>query len=231
MAKHVDTIVVIGIKGTGKSYYAAWLFEQRVIENNYDFVILDLKPTEHLGLAELPGAEIIVYQPYMGDQIDWIKIIERHPRLIIEKGTDCTVDKFLAECGKVCKAIMQIGNRYIFVDEAHRIAPKTPTKEQRTNYAEPFLRLITEGRTNGIHVLSVTQRCAMLNSTVISESSEVIIFRLFGKNDMDWITGYIPEDMKEQVPKLENYHCLHYETGTTAFREEMAGERITKHYG
>ena len=231
MAKQVDTILVIGVKGTGKSYYAGWLFEERVTENNSDFVILDLKPTEHIGLSKLPGTRIMVYHQYMGEQIDWINIMEKYPRLVIEKGTDCTPDRFLEECGRICKAIIEIGNRYVFVDEAHRIAPKTPNKQQSLKYADAFIRLITEGRTKGIHVISVTQRCALLNSTVIAEASEVMIFRLFGKNDMDWITGYIPDEMKNKVPNLENYHCIHYIAGTTEYREEMAGHRYTQHFG
>ena len=88
----------------------------------------------------------------------------------------------------------------VFVDEAHLVAPKHGVDDMSIR------TMWTMGRAKGITMIAITQRCALLNHTIITQSPNYIIFQI-SDFEKKYLKGYgIPLDSFESHISKKFYY-------------------------
>lgn len=218
--KQVETRTVLGMKGSGKSYYAGYCLETRIFQTKKPFVILDYH-AEHIGFTAIAGVKKIeLTEEYVG-RINWKKLILSCKGLVVYP-YKMFREQVNTEFGEICRVLMEVENTILMVEEAHNLAPN--------NAINPYYEMvITEGRKFGIDTINISQRTADLDKSVISQSSNLVCFKLFEENDISHLKGIYPEP--ERLRNLKTFTGMEYVVGEGTVRTVKAGKRIIQHFG
>lgn len=211
-----------GRTGTGKSHYAGWELEQYAMQSvKNPFIVLDMKPLNHIGLAALPGAKAIIVKKNT-PRLNWKRLIQENPRLVVVKGKGVELETIIA----IYTRIMQIcynnyAGQHVLLEEAHNFAGLHDT-------IEPVKQLVLEGRGAGISCQFVTPHIQDFSKTVYREA-ELIIGKTITDQDIQYFKGTVP-DYENLNAQLQKYDFIkRTQEGQTSI--VRAGERITRHYG
>ena len=218
--KQVETITIVGKKGSGKSYYAGYILECLLFRTKKPFVILDYHK-EHLGFTDIAGVKKFkLTEDYIG-RINWKRLILSCKGLIVypEKVYRHLVNQ---EFSEICRVIMEIENTLLLVDECSNLAPNNAIDEN-------FELVVTEGRKFGVELISADQRTQQIDKTILSQSSKLVCFTMFEENDLSHVKGIFPD--VNQLRHLKRFLALEYDSDKGTIRKVRAGKRVVKHYG
>lgn len=211
-----------GRTGTGKSHFAAWELEQYATQSvKKPFIVLDLKPLNHIGLAALPGAKAIIIKKNT-PRLNWKRVLQDNPRLVVVKGHGVELETII----NIYSKIMQLcydnyAGQHVLIEEAHNFAGLHDT-------IGPVKQLVLEGRGADISVQFVTPHIQEFSKTVYREA-EIIIGKTITDQDIQYFKGTIP-DYENLNAQLQKYDFIkRTQEGETSI--VRAGKRITKHYG
>lgn len=110
------------------------------------------------------------------------------------------------ELDKIAKAIWEKGNYALFVSEAELYLPVNGQLPPN------IFKIITRGRHRNVGLICDTRRIANLNKTAFGLSEHCFIFRHFSPTDLDYLKGFVSEDVK-QLQSLADFHFWHYSKG------------------
>lgn len=179
-------VVVLGMSGTGKSYYAGYLLEQKVPA--FDLAVHYDVEDEEKGLS-VPDRNPLYGTLYVDQEryarLDFLKVIYNHRRVrIVPEGL--TGEELRDLYGVICKTVMtlckdvDVGTAFVSCDEAHNVVPNEAIDER-------VERLITGGRKHGVECLHISQRPQLLHKTCISQADRRIYFSVQEQRDLDKI--------------------------------------------
>lgn len=207
-----DTIGVLAIKGSGKTYTFLVLCEE-MIKRSLPVVILDTMGVcwglRSSADGKQPGLPVVILGGSHRDVpleftagkviADWI-IAERQPAILdISEFSKGEALRFVLE---FMTRLFQLNRDplHLVIDEADEWAPQKPFREEaRTLRAmELFVR---RGRARGLGVTLVTQRPATLNKNVLTQVSTLIVGRMIAPQDRKavqlWVDAHGTERQKE----------------------------------
>lgn len=95
----------------------------------------------------------------------------------------------------------------VLIDEAQNFIPQA----KKAKGKDLFITLALEGRKSGISVVCSSQRAAMIDKTVISQSDLIFAHRVSSRNDIKVYTDTIPRDanwVKGVVAALSEGQCI-----------------------
>jgi len=110
------------------------------------------------------------------------------------------------ELDRIAKALWEKGNYALFVSEAELYLPVNG------NLPSNIFKIITRGRHRNVGLICDTRRIANLNKTAFGLSDHCFIFRHFSPTDLDYLKGFIPQDVRG-LQSLHDYHFWHYTRG------------------
>lgn len=110
------------------------------------------------------------------------------------------------ELDRIAKALWEKGNYALFVSEAELYLPVNG------NLPPNIFKIITRGRHRNVGLICDTRRIANLNKTAFGLSDHCFVFRHFSPTDLDYLKGFIPQDVRE-LQSLRDYHFWHYTKG------------------
>jgi len=125
------------------------------------------------------------------------------------------------ELDKIARAIWEKGNYALFVSEAELYLPVNGTLPSN------IFKIITRGRHRNVGLICDTRRIANLNKTAFGLSEHCFIFRHFSPTDLDYLKGFIPQDVRG-LQSLEDYHFWHYTKGKVTVCEPIQIPRKNK---
>lgn len=125
------------------------------------------------------------------------------------------------ELDKIAKAVYEKGNYALLVSEAEIYLPVN--RPIPTN----LFKLITRGRRRNCGVIFDTRRIANLNKTAFGLSDHCFIFRHFSPTDLDYLKGFIPQDVRG-LQSLGDYWFWHYTRGKVEVCSPIKVPRETK---
>lgn len=182
---NTNRVTVIGATGSGKTQFGLWLLGTR---KSLDFV----------------RRPVVMFDFKLDDMIDEIDPIEiginekppKRAELYVTRphGDDemDAIDLFLTRCW----AQEDIG---LYIDEGAELE-----KSKRLR------RVLTQGRSKHIPVITLTQRPVFLPRPVFSEADYFAVLRLNDKRDYDTVKGFVNADVAQRrLP----FHSLWYDVG------------------
>lgn len=236
MAKTYSGTLGLGMSGFGKSYFAGGLAEA----SNKQRIILDPK-NEHRDLAEF----LLVIDPAvaaradkMGGWYEFFKQVIATGKSIRIQVKGFTPQQYLDMMDGLAHAMHERGNLFFMADEYHRAAPNPSA--MIGNCPPWVLVLHTDARTCGIDFIVLTQRPALLATTVISQANRKFCFRLEYDVDVKKAASIFrnPDASKfkntqEAMKSLPPRTCLYINSDNSeqVVIDTNQMQRKTKHYG
>jgi len=199
----VARVTVLGMTGTGKSYYTGALMEEFVPQ--FDLAVHYDVEDEEGGLADAdhdPLYQTLRVDRDLADRLDWMKVIYNH-RKIRGVPEDLTEEENRRLYATICRSVMRLCKdvdpaltAFISCDEAHNLL-------QQANFPKPVERMITGGRKHGVECLHISQRPQLLHTTVISQADRRVYFAIQDDNDIGKIdrTSNFPASKLKSLPE------------------------------
>ena len=125
------------------------------------------------------------------------------------------------ELERVAKAIYNQGNCMLLVSESELFLP---VNKQLPPHV---FKIMTRGRHRNVGLTADTRRIANLNKTVFSLSDHCFVFRTWSPNDLDYLRGFIPNDVRG-LASLQNYYFWHYSQGHVEVHDPIKLPRRAK---
>lgn len=203
-------IFLIGRTGSGKTYRMGYFLKQLLSKSDMKIVVY--LPLLNTPLSRICGKDIVkinVDKIFNYDENSvkngLIKFVNSKKKVIIfeTENIEDTMDfyRFLS------KAIKQIGNLIVFIDEAHYFVPLAIKKDYL------HLHLFTQGQNNNVFVIAATQRPSLVNKNAFLNSTIFYIYQLIGIEDLRQLRNCIPSYLIEEIiPKLNKGYCLKVDT-------------------
>jgi hypothetical protein len=208
-----DTVGILAIKGSGKTYTFLVLVEE-MVKNALPIIILDTMGVcwgiRSSADGKSPGFPIVILGGTHGDVplestagkviADWV-VSERQPAVLdISEFGKAEASRFVLD---FVSRLFQVNHEpvHIVVDEADEWIPQRPFREEaRTLRA--FEVLVRRGRARGVGITLVTQRPATLNKNVLTQVSTLVVGRMIAPQDrravQAWIEAHGTEHQKEE---------------------------------
>jgi hypothetical protein len=177
-----------GMTGSGKTVAALWHLSERDFMEK-PWVILDFKGDSHIAAIKaipLPSGSKAPTEP---------GIYVARP---IPEADEAWTEDLLWN-------IWQNGHTGVYVDEGYMIGTKS----------KAFNALLTQGRSKGIPMITLSQRPVWLSRFVISEAEFHQVFFLSDQQDREIIQRFIPHDITER--RLPKYHSWYYDVSEDDF--------------
>lgn len=197
--------LVLGITGSGKSYFTTYLISKYVAMRQRKYVVI-VDSTDSYR-QDLPWLKHCDVPPVEFTQIDFERIILESQFVLFEV-SGLLPDEDVAFMDALCEAIMNIGNTLLVVDEAHRYLPLY-------NPSDKFLILLREGRKYYIDSIIITQFPVDLNLIARRQANSLVIFKLLDDTDTERTAFYL-EMRPEEIMNLELYEFVLKDRNTGA---------------
>jgi hypothetical protein len=213
-----QAIAILARKGAGKTYTASVLVEE-VVRAKVPVVILD--PTGGWwGLrssvdGESPGLPVVIFggdhgdvplEPTAGHVI--ADVVVEHPGAYVldlsafpsKASEQRFAGDFLERLYRAKKR--ETGPLLLVVDEADVFAPQRPGNDQ-TRTLGALESIVRRGRIKGLGDLLITQRAAVLNKNVLTQTEVLIVMQTTGPQDRAaidaWIEGNGTREERDEV--------------------------------
>lgn len=188
---------IMGKRGCGKStliHYIIGKTLQTKLRNG--IVILDYKG-EYVNFLKKRFFYLRVTSKLLRNIYDWEGILRKYPYIIIHP-YKLPPRKYQELGNKISLALLEIGQRSFFLDEAHLYFPT------HSSLLDGFGTLVTTSRSLGIDFYFVCQRAATINTTAMAEANIRICFQQDEKNDVQQMQRYFDRD----ISKLKVYEFV-----------------------
>lgn len=185
-----ERLTIYGMTGTGKTVAALWHLSQRNFLE-MPWVVLDFKGDQHIGSLE--GTKEIPSRHGKAPTTPGIHIARPVPGVDDEWLDDLLWD------------VWNRGHMGLYTDEGYMVGSRS----------KPFNALLTQGRSKGIPMITLSQRPVWLSRFVISEAEFHQVFFLSDEQDRDIVQRFIPYDMTEK--RLPRFHSWYYDVPRDKF--------------
>lgn len=183
-------IVVIGRTGSGKTLWALWHLSTRSFHTK-PWTIIDYKRDKHV--ASL-GAQ----------DIDIRKDPPKYPGLyvarIFPKRDDAALEEYLWK-------VWERGEHGLMFDEGYQLPLRS----------EAIPGILTQGRSKEIPTITLIQRPAWVEPTIISETDFAVVFNLNMLPDRKTVRDKITSDISVKY-RLPQYYSYYYDVGNDTLR-------------
>lgn len=186
--KETDCILVMGVRGCGKSHLAKRLQEmwprRVVIDCLYEY-------TDSKGRPIFPGAKVVNNFEDFGKLISeysekkskkFTIIFQSHP----EAGNS------EAEFNEICRICYYAGNLQLVIEEVQLHASTHFLPEALKN-------LCLTGRHNNISLLFTSQRPGEINKTILSQCAHIFCGRIIEGNDLKYVSNFLNQSSDRLV--------------------------------
>jgi hypothetical protein len=170
-------VSIMGHTGSGKTQFGVWLLSYAAFDKQ-PYIIFDFKIDDLINSIENVN------------EMDVHDALPKHPGLYIvhphpddEEGIEGLLTR-----------IHEKGSIGIYIDEGYMI-PK---------YSKAFPRILTQGRSLHIPVITLTQRPVYINKFVFTESNFFCVFHLIDRKDRLRIQEFMPADLDEAYPRFHS---------------------------
>ena len=229
-----ESTAILARKGAGKSYLARLMTEQ-LLKAKLQVVIVDPKGDWH-GIRSSadgngPGFPIVILGGEHGDipleptagELTAKFIIENRLNVLIDlsdfrKHEVATFMAFFLETLYRIKAKEQYRTPMtLIVDEADAIAPQNPKGNRQSGVFDNSARMlgaaediVRRGRQRGMGIVLVTQRAAVLNKNVLTQTSVLMLLCTTGSQDIDAVDAWIKKhgQPKERAEVMDSIASL-----------------------
>lgn len=113
----------------------------------------------------------------------------------------------IEEFDRLCKLVWDTGNIMLVVEEAHQYL------KNKANLPRNAMLVIRRGRHRNIGVVAVTTRIANLNTEVVSQSHNVVLFRHFSPADIHYLKQFIG-NYADRLQDYTDHRYMVYSKGT-----------------
>lgn len=226
------TFAFLAIKGAGKTYDAAKLAEQ-MIKNAVPIVVLD-----PMGIwwglrvgVQGEGLPVVIFG---GDHADLhiptilskdkrhqiidedklrqvvVAILQAHLSVVFDTSQLSITQQTRAVsifCDTLYHKNAPYGIRHVFIEEADEYCPQEPKGEKQAS-KEAIDQLVRRGGNPNIGVTMITQRAAVLNKNVLSQTSCLFVLRIQWMKDKNTIREWVKDAVKDEreVKKLAKWY-------------------------
>lgn len=176
-------LAILGKTGTGKSTFA----KNKILPQYDRYIFWDPK----IENEDVPH-DILVTNP-----TDLKKVIKTHDYILYQP-KDISGEDF----DEVCRIVFETGmSNCLYVDEVMTISS--------VNKIEPNHKLIlTQGRSKGIAIINVSQRPSDIHNTILSESTDLFVFKLTLEPDIKKVEKIIGS-AADEIMYLPYFHFLY----------------------
>ncbi len=213
-----QSLAILARRGAGKTYTASVLVEE-VIGAKVPVVVLD--PTgAWWGLrtsadGERPGLPVVIFggdhgdvplEPTAGKVI--ADVVLEHPgAYVVDLSSFESKSSEVRFAGDFLERLYrgkkrETGPLLLVVDEADVFAPQRPGPEQ-TRTLGALEAIVRRARIKGLGDLLITQRAAVLNKNVLTQTEVLIVMQTTGPQDRaaidEWISGNATRDQRDVV--------------------------------
>ena len=205
MTPDPKTCVVIGTGGSGKSYLLGWI----AAHLNRDFrVIVSTHPDESYvkfhGFNDRTTDFRRVGSGSAGVSAGFLADAKKRRRTLWLSIGTLTGDEVAAFMGSLARAVLEIGNLGVFVDEAHQFCASDV-------YAKDFERMIRAGRQQGVDVFLGTHGIKDIDYRYRKTIQQLVVFRLTEGLDLGVLQNEyrIPKPIVDTIADLPpRYHVF-----------------------
>lgn len=203
-------IFLIGRTGSGKTYRMCYFLKELI--NKSDMKIVVYLPLLNTPLSKIDDnsiVKIVIDEDINYDEYSvksgLLKFMQSKKRVLIVETNN--IENTMNFYRYLSKAIKQIGNLIVFIDEAHYFTPLAIKKDYL------HLHLFTQGQNNNVFVIAATQRPSLVNKNAFLNSTIFYIYQLIGYEDLKQLKNCIPSYLtNEIIPKLNKGYCLKIDT-------------------
>lgn len=217
-----QTVAILARKRVGKTYTASVLAEE-CCENKIPFVVLDptgawygLRSTadgKHAGypVIIIGGAHGDIPLEFSAGKLIAEFVVENPGYYVLdlsESESDAEQDRFATA---FAQRLYRLKDKHrdplhLFVDEADSFAPQNPFPGQRPMLGA-FEAIVRRGGIRGIGITMITQRAAVLNKNVLTQTELLITLQTTGPQDQDAVKSWVKmnataEQQKEFLDSL-----------------------------
>ncbi len=209
-----QTFAILGMRGVGKSYTSMVMAEE-MLGAGQQIVVVDPIGV-YWGLRTSADGDAAGYQVVIagGDQGD-IPLEpdagELFADLVVDEGLSVVLDLSLLRKGRqrhfMTAFLEHLYHRnrralHLIVDEADAFAPQRPMRDE-TRLLGAMEDIVRRGRARGLGITMATQRAAVLNKDVLTQTSVLIALRMVGKTDIDavdaWVRSFGGDEQRAQL--------------------------------
>jgi len=195
-----EIIVLLGHKGSGKTYLS-----RKIIERKDSYIIYD-------PVRNFSGSGTIIEDPqsaieYLKKKPQGFKIVYQPDSSSLEK------DVFLSEFKKICYIVHCLSNTYFLVDEID-------TYVKPTSCPHYFNNLIQRGRHLGISLIVTTRRPQETTRHLTAQSDILISFNQHEPSDIKYLGTFFREKAQE-LRSLPPYHYIKFERGEVSVNQPI----------
>lgn len=215
-----QSLAILAVKGAGKSNAAAVLAEE-MFDEGIPWVVVDPKG-DWWGIRETVGDSrglpVLVLGGPHGDLPLSAFSGREVSALIVERNLTCVLDvswmddderpQFLADFGQDLfdRHHLSPSVRHLIVEEANEVLPQSGgTKDMK----RAWTRIVCQGRQRGLGITLVSQRSALVNKNVLTQTGSLIVLRTTSPQDRAVIKGWVDfhsvsKEMIDSLPELAN---------------------------
>jgi len=174
-----DRLAIVGATGSGKTHAALW----HLSKANYDvkpWIVYDFKGDDLINSIE--GAHHMALHEELPKRPG---VYVLHPDIDDEDELDGHMRKIWAR-----------ENMGVFIDEGYMVGKNS----------KGFRRLLTQGRSKHIPLITLSQRPVWMDRFVFSESGFFQVFRLQHTGDLRKVNEFIPFPLARRLPEYHSYY-------------------------
>lgn len=221
-----QTYALLARRGAGKTHNASVLAEEMLAA---DHAIIWIDPIgvawglrSHYSIIILGGDHgDIPLEPTAGKLIAEF-VVERQVSVILDVSRfgENEMRRFV---GEFAQKFYQLNRApvHVFIDEADEFAPQTSYGPEQAKCLGAIQNLVRRGRARGIGITLISQRSAVLNKSVLTQTEVLIAMQTTAPQDLKAIEGWIKyhgtaeecEKILRSLPKMQQGEACVYSPG------------------
>jgi len=189
--------LIVGKSGCGKSWFGRYILTQYLQNQAIKYaVVIDNSSDHFYGGLQTQGFFLQEYGEVEAQRsYNWENFIKANKKVLLEI-TNLKQDEITRLMDDISKALYNLGDSLILVDEAHIFFPYH-------HHSIEFERLLRGGRKKGIDVIMITQTLVDLNLIALRLANILILFQITEANELERARQYFQVD-KEEIFNLRD---------------------------
>lgn len=188
MATEKKVIIIIGKRGSGKSFLA-----NKLIDSEPRLVVYDT-------MSEYKNGIVFGTENYNDFLLFWRKVYRGRFKLIYRP------IKPDAEIEQICELVYSRGDLCFLVEEIDCYC--TPYQ-----ISDNFAGIIQRGRHRNITLIGVTQRPYGIHRLLTSQAKEIYVFSTNEPRDREYLRTLLGQEIDQKLDSLQQYQYVHWLDG------------------